>query len=674
MQRIALALGSLVGLLILLAALVFLMATSLTGNASDRSRMLEITAQQSPEAGEAPRPTADYDRPHAVTEQREPCADYTPERRPLFGDLHVHTARSQDASTQDTRTSPADAYRFARGEPLGIQPFAEDGRPLRRVRLARPLDFAGITDHAEQIGEVHICNTPGFEGYDSIPCRVYRAAPRLAFFWFNGTYSMGGTRWAFCGEDGEHCLAAAEVVWSEHRAAAEQAYDRTSACRFTSLVAYEWTAAPKAAHLHRNVIFRNEFVPRVPVSTMETGPYAIELWRWLDEACRDGVPGCQAITIPHNTNWSAGTAFRSGIEIEGEITAEEAPLRARYERLVEMMQHKGESECALFPGVTDEGCGFEKADNHMGAIEPIPMDYARNALAHGLELEGSLGINPLAFGQIGSTDTHLGTPGLVTERGHPGHGGAGSPGNEVFDTPGPPDVLALNPGGLAVAWAEENTRDAVFSAFERRETYATSGTRPALRLFGGWDFEPEICDAPDLAAQGYAGGVSMGGNLSSPPAGASAPSFVVAGWRDAHENGADLDRIEIVKGWVEDGATHEAVLTVAGGDAEAGVTPATCARTGSGHASLCEVWTDPDFEADQSAFYYARLREVPSCRWTQWACVDERIDCDAGEAAEGFEYCCADDVPRTIQERAWSSPIWYTPDERQAGAGGDPKS
>ncbi len=663
MRRIALALGSLVGLVILLAALVFVVATSLIGDTSDRSRMWAATARQSPRAGETVRPSVDYDRPYPVTEQREPCADYTPDRRPLFGDLHVHTARSQDASTQDTRTSPADAYRFARGEPLGIQPFAEDGRPLRRVQLARPLDFAGITDHAEQIGEVHICNTPGYEGYDSIPCRVYRAAPRLAFFWFNGTYSLGGTRWAFCGEDGEHCLAAAEVVWSEHRAAAEQAYDRSSACRFTSLVAYEWTAAPKAAHLHRNVIFRNEFVPRVPVSTMETGPYAIELWRWLDAACRDGVPGCQAITIPHNTNWSAGTAFRSGIEIEGEITAEEAPLRVRYERLVEMMQHKGESECALFPGVTDEGCGFEKAENHMGAIEPIPMDYARNALVHGLELEGTLGINPLAFGQIGSTDTHLGTPGLVAERGHPGHGGAGSPGNEVFDTPGPPDVLALNPGGLAVAWAEENTRDAVFSAFERRETYATSGTRPALRLFGGWDFEPTICNVPDLAAQGYARGVPMGGNLSSPPSGATAPAFVVAGWRDAHENGADLDRIEIVKGWVEDGATHETVLTVAGGDAEAGVDATTCARTGSGHTSLCEVWTDPDFDADQPAFYYARLREVPSCRWTQWACVDERIDCDAGEVAEGFEYCCTDELPRTIQERAWSSPIWYTPAE-----------
>ena len=661
MRRVVLALVVLFGVALSVVLVLALLAVSFVGEETERDRLLAITADQ----GELPSPPAPPmargDRPYAVTEAREPCDDYRPERRPLFGDLHVHTARSQDASTQDTRTTPADAYRFARGEAIGIQPWTADGRPLRRVQLERPLDFAGITDHAEQIGEVHICNTPGFEGYDSIPCRVYRAAPRLAFFWFNGTYSMGGTRWAFCGEDGADCLAAAEVVWSEHRAAAEQAYDRSSSCRFTSLVAYEWTAAPKAAHLHRNVIFRNEFVPRVPVSSIETGPYAIALWRWLDAACRDGVPGCQAITIPHNTNWSAGTAFRSGIEIEGEIQAEEAPLRARYERLVEMMQHKGESECALFPGVTDEGCGFEKATNHMGAIAPIPMDYSRNALAHGLELEAELGVNPLAFGQIGSTDTHLGTPGLVAERGHPGHGGAGLPGNEVFDTPGPPDVLALNPGGLAVAWAEENTRDAVFSAFERRETYATSGTRPSLRLFGGWDFEPGICDAASLAAEGYARGVPMGGNLSAPPPGASAPTFVVAAARDAHERGADLDRIEIVKGWVEDGATREIVLTAVGGDLEAGVDTATCERTGNGRPSLCAVWTDPDFDADERAFYYARLREVPSCRWTQWACVDARVDCDANDVPAGYEYCCTEEIPRTIQERAWSSPIWYSP-------------
>lgn len=603
------------------------------------------------------------ERPWARTEERADCAEYVRERRPLFGDLHVHTARSQDASTQDTRISPREAYRFARGQELGIQPYDDEGNALRRVRLDRPLDFAAVTDHAEQIGEVHICTTPGDEGYDSWPCWVYRKFPRAAFFLFNGYYSMIGSRWGFCGDDAENCLGAARVVWEEHQSAAEEAYDRSPDCSFTSLVGYEWTSAPNAAHLHRNVIFRNERVPAQPISAMETGPSAMKLWQGLEADCREGTPGCEAITIPHNTNWSAGTAFGSGVSLNEEITPEETPLRVRYERLVEMIQHKGESECALFPGVTDEGCGFEKAPNPYGYQEPASMDFTRDALKRGLEIEGALGANPLAFGQIGSTDTHLGTPGLVKERGHPGHGGAGRPGNDVLDTPGPPDLTTMNPGGLAVVWAEENSRDAIFAAMRRRETYATSGTRPSLRFFGGWGYDASICASPSLARAAYDGGVPMGGDLPARPEGASSPTFVVSALRDPHPNGADLDRVELVKGWLEDGEAREAVLTIAGGDTGASVDPATCERRGAGRKGLCDVWTDPDFDPGQAAFYYVRLREVPSCRWTQWACLDANVSCaDPSGAPEGWEYCCGDEVPKTIQERAWSSPIWYRPD------------
>jgi hypothetical protein len=604
-------------------------------------------------------------RPYTITETREPCAEYEPLRRPLFGDTHVHTARSQDASTQDTRVSPRDAYRFARGEALGIQPFDDKGRAMRRVQLDRPLDFTAVTDHAEQIGEVHICNTPGTEGYDALACKVYRNFPRIAFYVFNGRYSMFQSRWGFCGENAELCLAAAGVVWQEHRDAAEEFYDRSSNCAFTSLVAYEWTAAPKqGAHLHRNVIFRNEIVPDVPLSVMETSEMAIHLWRGLDVECRDGKPGCDAITIPHNSNWSKGSIFSSASVPDTEITAEEAPLRARYDRLVEIMQHKGESECALYPGVTDEGCGFEKAPDPYafgdGSFQEI--DFARGALKRGLALEKKLGINPLAFGQIGSTDTHLGTPGLVKERGHPGHGGAGKPGNKVFEEPGLPDEATLNPGGLAVVWAEENARDAIFDAMRRRETYATSGTRPELRFFGGWEYAAETCATDDLAAIGYADGVPMGSDLPARDAQAGAPTFLVAASRDPHPNGADLERLEIVKGWVENGEQKEVVLTVAGGSKRASVDINTCQRTGAGAVNLCSVWRDPDFDPTQPAFYYARLRENPSCRWTQWACVDAGVSCaDPSSVPEGFEVCCSGEVPATIQERAWSSPIWYRP-------------
>jgi hypothetical protein len=623
-----------------------------------------------------PATAAADDRPYAITEEREPCTDFSPLRRPFFGDTHVHTARSQDASTQDTRVTPAEAYRFAKGEELDIQPFDPDGRSLRRVQLERPLDFAAITDHANQLGEVHICTTPGEPGHDSLVCRLYRSHPRVAFFVMNARYSLLQSRWGFCGENSEICLAAAGVVWKEHQRAAEAAYDRSARCGFTSFVGYEWTAAVSGAgHLHRNVLFRNERVPALPISVMETGPMAIHLWRRLDSECRDGRTGCEAITIPHNSNWSAGSAFTSAVEPGQEITREEAGIRARYDRLVEVVQHKGSSECALIPGISDEECGFEVAINpHVTLFAPSEaqgVDFARNALTRGLELEPELGTNPLKFGLIGSTDTHLGTPGLVAERGFTGHGGAGKPGTEALE-PGFPDLTSLNPGGLAVLWAEENTRDALFAAMHRKEAYGTTGTRPVLRFFGGWDLPADACEADDPAMAGYSAGVPMGADLRPRPEGSiGSPTFILHASRDPHPSGSDLERLEIVKGWVEAGQRHEQVLTVAGGPNEASVDLATCERQGSGRTDLCTVWRDPGFDAAQPAFYYARLLENPSCRWTRWACVDAGVRCEdpatGFEGFEGFEACCDDSLPQTIQERAWSSPIWYSP---YGGSGG----
>jgi len=613
------------------------------------------------------------ERPFLRTEERAPCEGYANLRRPFFGDTHVHTTHSQDASTQDTRTTPRQAYQFARGAALGIQPWDAEGHALRTVSLHRPLDFAVVTDHAEQIGEVHICKTPGAPGHDSMVCRLYRSFPRAAFYVMNGRYSFFRGRWGFCGKEGVHCLAAARTVWQDHQAAAEEAYDRSSACAFTSFVGYEWTAGPGGgAHLHRNVIFRNQDVPELPISVMETGAEAIELWRRLDAECRDGLPGCEAITIPHNSNWSQGLAFTSAVELHEEIGEAEATIRSRYDRLVEIMQHKGDSECALVPGVTDEACGFEKTPDTANplvdedaAYEAI--DFVRHALKRGLALGQTLGTNPLDFGVIASTDTHLGTPGLVRERGYPGHGGAGLPASE--DTPpGLPDYLSLNPGGLAVLWAEENSRDALFEAMLRKEAYGTSGTRPTLRFFGGWAYAPEACQAPDPAAPGYAGGVPMGSELGPAPSPGDAPGFLVAALRDADPISAPLQRIEIVKGWLEDGALHERVVLVAGGPNDADVDLATCERRGGGAAELCSVWQDPDFDPVSPAFYYARVLENPSCRWSQWACIEAGVDCnEPASVGAGFEPCCSEAHQPTIRERAWSSPIWYTPPVATAG-------
>jgi hypothetical protein len=610
--------------------------------------------------------------PSLRAETREPCAHRDAERRPFFGDLHVHTGFSQDASTQGTRSTPRDAYRFARGEPLGIPPFTAAGEPLRTAQLDRPLDFAAVTDHAEQIGEVRVCRTPGLPGHDSWLCRLYRGFPRVAFFVMNAGYASGGERFGYCGDGDAGCLSAARTVWQETRDAAEGAYDRSPACRFTAFVAYEWTAGVDGGkNLHRNVIFANERVPELPSSVMETGVEAARLWDALERDCLAGLPGCDVLTIPHNSNLDGGLMFQSAAVVGGEIGADEATRRSRFEPLVEVMQHKGDSECLLGGDTTDEACGFEKLpyDNFrgryalLGADPPERIQYVREALKRGLALESELGANPFRYGIIASTDTHLGAAGLVSERSFPGHGGAGAASADTLPV-GLPDALEFGPGGLAVLWAEENSREALFAAMKRREVYGTSGPRPVLRFFGGRSYPSDLCESSDFVATGYRDGVPMGGTLEGAPTDAPL-RFAVQALADpgsASEPGLPLQRIQIVKGWLEAGATHERVIDVAGGPNDASVDLATCEPRGAGPTRLCSVWTDKDFDPRQPAFYYARVLENPSCRWSQRICAAARVDCARSETiGEGLAGCCDPLHRATVQERAWSSPIWYAP-------------
>jgi hypothetical protein len=604
------------------------------------------------------------------TEERSPCAASDPLRRPWFGDLHVHTRYSLDASTQGTRTSPSEAYAFARGEPLGLQPFSANGAPGRTVQLARPLDFAAVTDHSELFGEVNLCNTPGAPGYDSTVCLIYRGWPRLAFFIMN---SRGAPRFSFCGEGGRECLSATRGPWREMQEAAEAAYDRSSACRFTSFVGYEWTKSVQtASNLHRNVIFRNAAVPEVPATAVDALTPE-DLWDALDEKCRAAVPGCAAVVIPHNSNLSAGFMFAPEQLRNGKpFDAAYAARRADNERLVEVMQHKGDSECRLGAGTNDELCTSELLpyDSFAGRFSPFarhlpaPLNFTRTALGAGLVYQTELGVNPFRFGLIGSTDTHLGAAGLVEERGHPGHGGAGIP---IGDTL--PDALLdpieYNPGGLAGVWAEENSRDALFEALMRRETFATSGPRIAFRLFAGWKLDERMCSA-DFAKRGYSEGVPMGGELGAPAAPGAAP--VIAAWAlqdpgTAASPAVPLQRLQIIKLWVQDGAPREAVVDVAGNAANgARVDPDTCERSGDGAPQLCAVWRDPDFDARAPALYYARVVENPTCRWSAYACNAAGVRCgDRSTIRAGYEGCCDAAYPKTIQERAWTSPVWYTP-------------
>jgi uncharacterized protein DUF3604 len=605
------------------------------------------------------------------TETREPCSAHDTMKQPYFGDLHVHTRYSLDASTQGTRTSPDQAYRFARGEALGVQPWDGNDKALRSLQLSRPLDFAMVSDHAELIGEVMMCNSPEVEGYGSWQCGVYRNWPRVAYYLFNFMATIPASHMGQCGDDDELCRRASLQPWAEMQAAAEAHYDRSGACRFTTFVGYEWTgmSGVRGGNLHRNVVFRTAEVPVLPASFIDE-PTPEELWASLDDSCNGKGEGCDSLIIPHNSNLSAGAMY-TGLDSQGgKITSDYAKTMLRFEPLAEIMQHKGASECYFEAGVTaDELCAFEQLpwDNIAGLPnEPRPdTGFLRQVLREGLALETELGVNPYQVGVIASTDTHLGTPGAADENRFLGHGGAGMPSKENVP-PGLPDLLEYNPGGLAVLWAEENSRDALFEALRRKETYGTSGPRIVSRFFAGWDYSQNLCESPDLVAQAYAGGVAMGGELVSAPAGA-VPSFAVFASQDAGTSdgpGMPLQRIQIIKGWLDkNGEQQERVVDVIGqADNGASVDTRSCVPSGPGHAELCTVWRDEAFKPDQRAYYYSRVIENPSCRWSQRICAANGVDCSQPETiGEGLEGCCAVEHRPVVQERAWSSPIWYKP-------------
>ncbi|WP_317889709.1 DUF3604 domain-containing protein [Spongiibacter pelagi] len=606
-------------------------------------------------------------------ESNDRCQNYQANKQVLFGDLHVHTRYSLDASTQNTRTTPQQAYAFAKGAEIGIQPWRADGTALRHLQLNRPLDFAAVTDHAELLGEVHICQSPAEIGYTSWQCRFYRSWPRGAFFLFNTTAAMT-KRLGFCGEEGQYCREASAGPWLDIQQAAAQAND-TESCEFTSFVAYEWTGASEnLGNLHRNIIFANEQVPRLPTSFIDA-PSAEQLWQRLDEQCTDADGDCDVLVIPHNSNLSDGFMFLSTREDGSPLDRDTAQQRARLERLVEVMQHKGSSECYYGPlNSEDELCSFEQLsyarfkDKFLGKILPALSEaakpeagYVRDVLGQGLQIESDLGVNPFALGMIASTDTHLGAPGAVSESNFPGHGGAGAPAEEG-EQQGLPDDLEYNPGGLAAVWAEENSREAIFNSLRNREVYATSGSRMTLRFFAGADLPEDICSSSDYAQSGYQYGVPMGSELVLGDADIAGPVFSVAAAVDPESGAQSLQRIQIIKGSVDaQGQRSEQVIDIAQEPLRE-INPDQCVLSGGGRQQLCVRWQDPSFDPQSNNYYYARVLEQPSCRWSQQLCIKAGVDCaDPENVAPEFAACCSAEHRKTIQERAWSSPIWVAP-------------
>ncbi len=650
--------------------------------------------------------SAEFER----SEQRERCADFHALKKPLFGDLHVHTRYSFDSYVSSQRNDPWDAYRYAKGEAITLPD--EDGKQTVTAQLQRPLDFTAVTDHSELLGPINVCTEdPWSMGYWWPHCVMSRSSIYIvqlvaANWWASRAVTSPGGAQSFACTLSD-CDSGHISYWNNIQQAAEDHYDRSSACEFTTFVGYEYTDAPDHKNMHRNVIFRNEHVTKTAISTYDTGSYNFpNLWEQLREQCIDGIEGCDVLAIPHNPNLSGGLMFRDP------QTPLEATNRAFFEPVIELTQHKASSECRFdrLRGIgldtEDELCDFEQAvADNLGMLGTLhgevatdraaavelenfaPRNMARNALKDGLAIGQRDGLNPFKFGFIGSTDTHSATPGGAEENNYVGHLGRRDSGYRNVQ-----DHFFDNPGGHAVVWAEENSRDAIFSGMRRKETYATSGTRPIVRFFAGWNYEENLCQAEDMIEQAYAGGVPMGGNLK--PAGQTlVPSFLLSAQKDSGSEGnpgTDLQRIQIVKGWVDsEGKTHERVVDVAGNPANgASVDPNSCRPTGAGASNLCTVWRDDEFDPAQNSFYYARVLENPSCRWSTLQCqaagvnpfsqqckeqADRATEKAVGRGAIGDVYgkCCLDPKVQpfyspVLQERAWTSPIWI--DARAAGS------
>lgn len=636
------------------------------------------------------------------TEHREPCRDYREERQAFFGDLHVHTSYSFDSYLSSQRRDPWDAYRYAKGDSITLPDAL--GEQKVTATIGRPLDFTAVTDHAEFLGQINICTMDsGKAGYWWPHCMMTRAqnlwTQLLAAHWWTilGGQQESAPEKSFACTLSD-CDAAEKSAWASIQQAAEAHYDRSEACAFTTFVGYEYTEAFDQKNMHRNVIFRNERVVELPVSVYDTGYGSFpSLWQQLREHCIDKESGCDVMSIPHNPNLAGGLMFRDP------ESQQELEDRLFFEPVVELIQHKGASECRFDRlrgfglDTIDEACDFEQipADNlnMMGTIHgkvrsdkalQVPLEkfarrnMVRNALKDGLVLEDSLGKNPFVMGFIGSTDTHSATPGAAEENNYVGHLG-----RRDAEYTNVQDHFYSNPGGLAVVWAQENSRDSIFSAIRRRETYATSGTRPQVRFFAG-NYSDDLCTDPNMLQKAYKAGVPMGAELALPE-NAEPPAFLIAVRKDRGTQkypGTDLQRVQVIKGWVDaTGEAHERVIDILG-DANNGasVDANSCAPIGVGLKHACTVWRDPDFDHTERAFYYVRVLENPTCRWSTLQCQAAGVNpfsdaCHAqaeaataqaqasGATGDVFSKCCMDSAEQAfyspiVQERAWSSPIW----------------
>jgi hypothetical protein len=593
----------------------------------------------------------------AVTSEalKEPASapEFT-DRQPLFGDLHVHTYYSFDAFIFGTRATPDDAYRYAKGEAIA-HPAGFD------VQLKRPLDFYAVTDHAMFLGNLPAWAAGTGATADHPVARQFAAAEtvpeRTAAF-------LGMRPYLKEGPDNELLdPLAVRSAWADIQQAAERHNDPG---KFTAFIAYEYTSGPQSQNLHRNVIFRGSEAPEAPFGRLDS-ENPEKLWAWMDNLRARGI---ELLAIPHNSNGSNGQMFKLTDWAGDALSAEYADVRMRNEPLVEITQVKGTSDTHPLLSPNDEWADFEIMPYRIATTIPSQPggSYVREALMNGIKSDATNGFNPFQFGIVGASDTHTGAASLEEDkffskvelldatprlRGSVPLAEPDADGNEYADT----YYITWGASGVTGVWANSNTRDDIYDAFRRKETYGTSGPRIVLRVFAGFDFPDDFHSDPDLAEKAYASGVAMGGDLLRSP---GTPRLVISAMRDPAS--APLQRLQVIKGWIADGEAHEQVFDVACSDGSsvdpaghrcpdngATVDLATCAFDSNlGASELRTTWQDPTFEAGQEAFYYVRVLENPTCRWSTWDAVRAGVAPREGVAA-------------TIQERAWSSPIWYHP-------------
>lgn len=570
------------------------------------------------------------------------------ENRAYFGDLHVHTSYSFDAFLFGTRSTPDDAYRFAKGEAIDHPGGFE-------LQLDKPLDFYAVTDHAFFLGMWSALNNPKHPRNDDEAARRFLDAS-----------TPGQRGWAFRNAYqylvGNPDPKGERTAWQDIVDAAQRHNDPG---RFTTFVGYEYTSSVQQGNLHRNVIYRGQKVPDMPFSRLDSlNPE--DLWTWMDAHRQNGI---ESLAIPHNSNGSDGRMFQLHKFDGSAINADYAEQRLRNEPLVEVTQVKGNSDTHPFLSPNDEWADFEIFPYRIASrLKSRPRgSYVREAYLNGLALEEEVSANPYLFGVIGSSDTHNGGERFDESKyvdkigmlGYTPELRGSIPLTRLDGMPAYRETSGrfFGASGLAGVWADENTREAIYDAFRRKETFATTGPRIKVRFFAGYDLDESILETGDFSTA-YAKGTPMGGELRYERR--ATPDFLV--WAAQDPAGTTLQRIQVVKGWIESGDTHERVYDVACSD-DLEVDPLTrrcpdngatvrlqdCSITkGVGSAELKTFWRDPDFDPQQRAFYYVRALENPTCRWSTWDAVR------AGTAPRT-------DLKWIIQERAYTSPIWYQP-------------